>query len=47
VITVDYPKRCTTPGDLAVNPATAVPEMAFAAHDGLPRDLFIVFLNHY
>ena len=45
--TVDYPKRCTTPGDLAVNPATAVPEMAFAAHDGLPRDLFIVFLNHY
>ena len=46
-LTVDYPHRCTTPGDLAVNPATAVPEMAFAAHDGLPRDLFILFLNHY
>ncbi len=47
ILAVDYPRRCTTPGDLAVNPATAVPEMAFAAHDGLPRDLFIVFLNHY
>ena len=46
-LVVDYPRRCTTPGDLAVNPATTVPEMAFVAHDGLPRDLFILFLNHY
>jgi hypothetical protein len=44
---VDYPRRCTTPNDLALNPATAVPEMAFVAHDGLPQDLFILFLNHY
>ena len=47
VLLVDYPKRCTTPNDLAINPATTVPEMAFVAHDGLPQDLFILFLNHY
>ena len=44
---VDYPNRCTTPGDLAVNPAADTPQMAFVAHDGLTRDLFIVLLNHY
>lgn len=44
---VDYPHRCTNPNDLALNPATYVPEIAFVAHDGLPQDLFIVFLNHY
>jgi hypothetical protein len=44
---VDYPTRCTTPGDLAVNPAAETPQMAFVAHDGLTQDLFIVFLNHY
>lgn len=44
---VDYPNRCTTPTDLAINPADYVPEIAFAAHDGLPKDLFVVFLNHY
>ena len=46
-IVVQYPRRCTTPGDVAVNPVTQVPEIAFVGHDGLPRDLFIVFLNHY
>lgn len=46
-LVVDYPDRCTTPTDLAVNPATAVPELAIAAHDGLPLDLYILFLNHY
>lgn len=46
-LVVDYPARCTTPTDLAVNPATAVPELAIAAHDGLPLDLYILFLNHY
>jgi hypothetical protein len=45
--TVDYPNCCTTPHDLAINPTNPVPEMAFVAHDGLPKDLFIVFLNHY
>jgi len=44
---VDYPKRVTTPQDLAVNPVTEVPEIAMVAHDGLPRDLFVVFCNHY
>ncbi len=46
-LVVDYPARCTTPTDLAVNPVTAVPELAIAAHDGLPLDLYILFLNHY
>jgi hypothetical protein len=44
---VDYPRCCTTPHDLAINPSTSVPEMAFVAHDGLPKDVFILFLNHY
>jgi WD40-like Beta Propeller Repeat len=44
---VDYPHLATSPNDLAVNPATSVPEFAFVAHDGLTQDLFIVFLNHY
>lgn len=46
-VLVDYPQRCTTPNDLAINPATAVPEMAFVAHEGQPQELFVVFLNHY
>jgi len=44
---VDYPNRCTTPSDLAINTANPVPEMVFVAHDGLPKDVFVVFLNHY
>lgn len=44
---VDYPNRCTTPTDLAVNPLTVVPEIVFVAHEGLPQDLFVLFLNHY
>ena len=44
---VDYPNCCTTPHDLAINPTNGAPEIAFVAHDGLPKDLFIVFLNHY
>lgn len=47
IVLVDYPRRCTTPDDLAINPVTAVPEMAFVAHEGLLQELFIVFLNHY
>jgi hypothetical protein len=46
-LVVHYPRRCTTPNDLAVNPATAVPEMAFVAVDGLTQDLFVLFLNHF
>lgn len=46
-LVVDYPRRCTTPNDLAVNPATAIPELAFVAVDGLTQDLFVLFLNHY
>jgi hypothetical protein len=44
---VDYPQRCTNPGDLAMNPKTFIPELAFVAHDGLPQDLYVLFLNHY
>lgn len=44
---VDYSNRCTTPNDLAVNPATAIPEMALVARDGLTQDLFVLLLNHY
>jgi Tol biopolymer transport system component len=46
-LVVHYPRRCTTPNDLAVNPATAIPEMAFVAVDGATQDLFVLFLNHY
>jgi hypothetical protein len=46
-LVVHYPRRCTTPNDLALNPATAIPEMAFVAVDGLTQDLFVLFLNHY
>ena len=45
--TVDYPQKCTTPFDLAVNPVTEVPELAFVAHVGVAQDLFVLFLNHY
>jgi hypothetical protein len=44
---VDYPQRCTNPGDLAINPRTIVPELTFVGHDGLPQDLYVLFLNHY
>jgi hypothetical protein len=47
VTVVDYPARCTTPNDLAVHPVTYVPEIAIVGHDGLPQDLFLLFLNHY
>ncbi len=47
VTLVDYPRQATSPNDLAVNPVTPIPELAFVAHDGLTQDLFIVFLNHY
>jgi hypothetical protein len=44
---VDYPRQCTTPNDLTINPDNAAPEMAFVGHAGLPQDVFLVFLNHY
>jgi hypothetical protein len=44
---IHYPRRCTNPSDLAINPQTAVPEVAMVGHDGLPQDLFILFFNHY
>lgn len=44
---IDYPKRCTNPGDLAINPKTIVPELVFVGHDGLPQDVYVLFLNHY
>ena len=46
-LVVDYPSRVTTPNDLAVNPMTEVPEMVFVAHQDLPQDVFVLFLNHY
>jgi Tol biopolymer transport system component len=47
MILVNYPQRCTTPNDLAVNPVTGIPEIAFVAHSGTSQDLYIVFLNHF
>lgn len=47
VTLVQYPRRATSPRDVSVNPVTAIPELAFVAHDGLTRDLFVVLLNHY
>lgn len=47
VTVVDYPRKITTPMDLAVNPAGAAPEMAFVAHADAPQDLFLIFLNHF
>jgi len=44
---VDYSVKCTTPFDVAVNPASAVPELAFVGHVGVSQDLFVLFLNHY
>jgi hypothetical protein len=44
---VDYPQRCTNPGDLAINPKTFVPELVFVGHDGLPQDVYVLLLNHY
>jgi hypothetical protein len=46
-LVANYPRRCTTPNDLAVNPSTTIPEMAFVAVDGSTQDLFVLFLNHY
>ena len=45
--TIHYTKRCTTPSDLAVNPAAKAPEMVFVGHEGLTQDLYVVILNHY
>jgi dipeptidyl aminopeptidase/acylaminoacyl peptidase len=47
MIEVDYPQRCTTPNDLAVNPTADTPELAFIARDGLTQDVFVILLNHY
>ncbi|MCA9201679.1 MAG: PD40 domain-containing protein [Planctomycetales bacterium] len=47
VITVDYPRRCTSPNDLAANPSTRIPEFAFVGHQGLSQDVYVVLLNHY
>jgi Tol biopolymer transport system component len=44
---IDYPQRCTNPGDLAINPKTIVPELVFVGHEGLPQDVYVLFLNHY
>jgi hypothetical protein len=46
-ILVDYPRQCTNPNDLALNPRTEVPEIAFVGQDGSTRDVFIVLLNRY
>lgn len=44
---VDYPQRLTGAGDLAINPESAVPEIALSASTGRTRDVFVVFLNHF
>ena len=46
-LVVHYPRRVTTPRDLALNPDTAIPELAMVGLDGRSQDLFILFLNHY
>jgi Tol biopolymer transport system component len=44
---VDYPQRCTNPNDLALNPRTEIPEIAFVGRDGATQDVFVVLLNHF
>jgi len=46
-ILADYPQRCTNPNDLAINPRTEIPEIAFVGRDGVTQDLFVLLLNHY
>ncbi len=46
-IDVDYPQRCTSPNDVAVNPTAENTGNSVIAHDGLTQDLFVILLNHY
>ena len=47
IIVVEYPRKCTNSNDVAVNPVTEVPELAFVAREALTQGLFVVFMNHY
>lgn len=45
---VRYHTKLTTPADLAMNPHTATPEVAFVAYGtGETRDLYVMLLNHF
>jgi len=44
---IDYPRVCAAPSDVAVNPVTKIPEIAFTAKNGQSRDLYILLLNHF
>ncbi len=47
VTLVEYPVLVTSPHDVAANPKTPVPELAFVGRLGVTQDLFVLFLNHY
>lgn len=47
VLTVAYSQTLTNPADVAVNPATRIPEIAFVARQGATQNLFVIFLNHF
>jgi hypothetical protein len=44
---IDYPRVCTNPSDLAINPRTHIPELVFVGHDELPQDVYVLLLNHF
>ncbi len=46
-VSVDYPQVCPAPADVALNPMSRIPEIAFTAKNGQGRDIYILLLNHY
>ena len=44
---VDYPKACTSPNDMVMNPISEVPEIVFMGHRDIAKDVFVLFLNHF
>jgi dipeptidyl aminopeptidase/acylaminoacyl peptidase len=44
---VDYPKVCTSPNDMTMNPTSNVPEIVFVGHRDIAQDVFILLLNHF
>jgi len=46
-ISIRYPDVCSAPSDVALNPSSKIPEIAFTGKDGQSRDLFVLLLNHF
>ncbi len=44
---VDYPKVCTSPNDLVMNPVSDVPEIVLVGHRDIAQDVFVLMFNHY